>query len=199
MGSKWQETVCFAGFLVEGKGHDWWYYVNVGVCHSSNEFIGAFDSISVQDTPEKPIKLSKSQIRERKKQENIEKQRELRLADLCQRGTMKWNKKRAHHDQTRSYSSFFAHRSQKDELRRDHRVEIRSKSLSMLSSGEFQGYIAMNLLIIDHLAVVVIFEHSFYIFDKRRHLQDKQESDPSFYVALEQLNIACHGRFIFKY
>jgi len=44
----------------------------------------------------------------------------------------------------------------------------------------------MNLLIINHLAVVIIFEHSFYIFDKRRYLQDQQEFVPSFYVALEQ-------------
>ncbi|KAG2114990.1 hypothetical protein BD769DRAFT_1673306 [Suillus cothurnatus] len=35
-------------------------------------------------------------------------------------------------------------------------------------------------------AVVIIFEHSFYIFDKRRYLQDQQEFVPSFYVALEQ-------------
>ncbi|KAG1848826.1 hypothetical protein C8R48DRAFT_391748 [Suillus tomentosus] len=34
-------------------------------------------------------------------------------------------------------------------------------------------------------AVVIIFEHSFYIFDKRRYLQDK-ESNYSFHVALEQ-------------
>lgn len=43
----------------------------------------------------------------------------------------------------------------------------------------------MNLLIIDHLAAVIIFEHSFYIFDKRRHLQDQQESAPTYSVALE--------------
>ncbi|KAG1894751.1 uncharacterized protein F5891DRAFT_1194907 [Suillus fuscotomentosus] len=35
-------------------------------------------------------------------------------------------------------------------------------------------------------AAVIIFEHSFYICNKRRYLQDKQKSDPSFYVALEQ-------------
>ncbi|KAG2030121.1 hypothetical protein BDR03DRAFT_975028, partial [Suillus americanus] len=46
---------------------------------------------------------------------------------------------------------------------------------------------------IDHLAVVVIFEHSFYIFDKRRHLQDQQESVPSFYVALEQYVASPHA------
>jgi len=51
----------------------------------------------------------------------------------------------------------------------------------------------MNLLIIDHLAVVIIFEHSFYIFDKRRYLQDQQESAPSFYVALDQYMSSSHA------
>ncbi|KAG2052540.1 hypothetical protein BDR06DRAFT_957560 [Suillus hirtellus] len=50
----------------------------------------------------------------------------------------------------------------------------------------------MNLLIVDHLAVVIIFEHSFYIFDKRRYLQGK-ESEPSFYVALEQYMASPHA------
>ncbi|KAG1812007.1 hypothetical protein EV424DRAFT_114294 [Suillus variegatus] len=44
----------------------------------------------------------------------------------------------------------------------------------------------MNLLIIDNLAGVIIFEHSFYIFDKRRYIQDKKESESSFHIALEQ-------------
>jgi hypothetical protein len=51
----------------------------------------------------------------------------------------------------------------------------------------------MNLLIIDHLAVVVIFEHSFYIFDKRRYLQNQQESAPSFYVALDKYMSSSHA------
>ncbi|KAG1869331.1 hypothetical protein DFJ58DRAFT_742433 [Suillus subalutaceus] len=42
-------------------------------------------------------------------------------------------------------------------------------------------------------AVVIIFEHSFYIFDKRRHLQDQQESVPSFHVALEQYIVSPHA------
>ncbi|KAG2129693.1 uncharacterized protein EDB93DRAFT_1108619 [Suillus bovinus] len=70
-----------------------------------NAVIGALDSISVEDTSKKPVKLSKSRIRERKKQEKIEKRRELRLAEQrtilfarYQRGTMKQNKKRADHD-----------------------------------------------------------------------------------------------------
>ncbi|KAG2115599.1 hypothetical protein BD769DRAFT_1673124 [Suillus cothurnatus] len=42
-------------------------------------------------------------------------------------------------------------------------------------------------------AVVIIFEHSFYIFDKRRYLQDQQEFVPSFYVALEQYILSPHA------
>ncbi|KAG1883897.1 uncharacterized protein F5891DRAFT_1242249 [Suillus fuscotomentosus] len=51
----------------------------------------------------------------------------------------------------------------------------------------------MNLLIIGHLAVVIIFERSFYIFDKRRYLQDKKESDRLFHVALEQYMASPHA------
>ncbi|KAG2335632.1 hypothetical protein BDR05DRAFT_333954 [Suillus weaverae] len=51
----------------------------------------------------------------------------------------------------------------------------------------------MNPLIIDHLAVVIIFEHSFFIFDKRRYLRDQQESDPSFYAALDQYTASPHA------
>ncbi|KAG2062885.1 hypothetical protein BDR04DRAFT_739241 [Suillus decipiens] len=41
-------------------------------------------------------------------------------------------------------------------------------------------------LITDDLAAVIIFEHSFYIFDKRHYLKEEQKSAPSFHVALEQ-------------
>ncbi|KAG2086378.1 uncharacterized protein F5147DRAFT_781641 [Suillus discolor] len=51
----------------------------------------------------------------------------------------------------------------------------------------------MNLLIIDHLAVVIIFEHSFYIFDKWRYLHHQQGSVPSFYVALKQYLASVHA------
>ncbi|KAG2046270.1 hypothetical protein BDR06DRAFT_195612 [Suillus hirtellus] len=51
----------------------------------------------------------------------------------------------------------------------------------------------MNLLIIDHLAAVIMFEHSFYVFDRRRYLQDKQTYDPSFYVGLEQYIASPHA------
>ncbi|KAG1779971.1 hypothetical protein EV702DRAFT_1043350 [Suillus placidus] len=51
----------------------------------------------------------------------------------------------------------------------------------------------MNPLIIDHLAVVIIFEHSYFIYDKRRHLRDRRESGPSFYAALEQYTASPHA------
>ncbi|KAG1778000.1 hypothetical protein EV702DRAFT_206806 [Suillus placidus] len=41
-------------------------------------------------------------------------------------------------------------------------------------------------------AAVIIFEHSFYIFDKQRYLQDKQKPVPSFHVALEQYIVSPH-------
>jgi hypothetical protein len=67
------------------------------------------------------------------------------------------------------------------------------ENIVQLISGKFRGYVATNLLIINHLAVVIIFEHSFYIFDKRRYLQDQQEFVPSFYVALEQYILSPHA------
>jgi len=51
----------------------------------------------------------------------------------------------------------------------------------------------MNLLIIDHLAAVVIFEHSFYVFDRRRSLQDRLTRNPSFYVVLGQYIASSHA------
>jgi hypothetical protein len=51
----------------------------------------------------------------------------------------------------------------------------------------------VNLLIIDYLAVGIILEHSFYLLDKRRYLQDKDKSVPSFYVALEQYVASPHA------
>src|SRR5712692_3833836 len=60
------------------------------------------------------------------------------------------------------------------------------ENVVQLSSGEFSGDVLLNRLIMDHLATVIIFQRSFFIFDQRRHLQDQQESAPSFDVALEQ-------------
>jgi hypothetical protein len=59
------------------------------------------------------------------------------------------------------------------------------ENMVQLISGEFGGYVAMNLLIIDHLAAVIIFEHSFYIYDKRRHLRNQRNFAPTFKAALE--------------
>ncbi|KAG2346412.1 hypothetical protein BDR05DRAFT_783335 [Suillus weaverae] len=42
-------------------------------------------------------------------------------------------------------------------------------------------------------AVVIIFEHSYFIYDKRRYLRDQQESGPSFYTALEQYTASPHA------
>jgi hypothetical protein len=67
------------------------------------------------------------------------------------------------------------------------------ENVVQLSSGEFGGCVAMNLLIIDHLAAVIIFERSFYIHDKRHHLGDLQESDPSHNVALELYMTSPHA------
>ncbi|KIK34438.1 hypothetical protein CY34DRAFT_17719 [Suillus luteus UH-Slu-Lm8-n1] len=91
------------------------------------------------------------------------------------------------------------------DLTPEQREEMRSRVLSaasgssplenivQLSSGEFGGYVAMKLLIIDHLAAVIIFEHSFYIYDKRRHLHDQQKSTPSHNVALELYMASPHA------
>ncbi|KAG2049900.1 hypothetical protein BDR06DRAFT_681708 [Suillus hirtellus] len=56
----------------------------------------------------------------------------------------------------------------------------------------------MNLLIIDHLAVVIILEHSFYVFNKLRYLQHQQKSIPSFYVSLEQYITSPHATAVRK-
>ncbi|KAG1760617.1 hypothetical protein EDD22DRAFT_900285 [Suillus occidentalis] len=67
------------------------------------------------------------------------------------------------------------------------------ENIAQVISGEFRSYVAMNLLIIDHLAAVIIFEHSFYIYDKRRHLRDQQKSAPSYNVALELYMTSPHA------
>jgi hypothetical protein len=72
------------------------------------------------------------------------------------------------------------------------------ENIVQLSSGEFGGYIAMNLLIIDHLAAIIIFEHSFYIHDKRCYLWDPQESVTSFELALEQYIASPHADAVKK-
>ncbi|KAG2339536.1 hypothetical protein BDR05DRAFT_951033 [Suillus weaverae] len=110
-----------------------------------------------------------------------------------------------------------AHSSQREDLLENHQTVMRSRLLSVivhmflmlrmsqasassplenilqLSSGECCGYVATNPLIIDHLAIAIIFEHSYFLFDKRRYLQDWQESGPSFYAALERYTASPHA------
>ncbi|KAG2125435.1 hypothetical protein DEU56DRAFT_825045, partial [Suillus clintonianus] len=42
-------------------------------------------------------------------------------------------------------------------------------------------------------AAVIIFEHSFYVFEKRRYLKDRQRPVPSFIEALEQYMASPHA------
>ncbi|KAG1813469.1 hypothetical protein EV424DRAFT_58845 [Suillus variegatus] len=86
-----------------------------------------------------------------------------------------------------------AHRSQADHLRDDHCAVIQSKLLSV-ACGLSPLHNVVQLI----SAVVIIFEHSFYIFDKRRYLQDKGQSDPSFYIALEQYMSSPHAAAVVK-
>ncbi|KAG2040186.1 hypothetical protein BDR03DRAFT_145275 [Suillus americanus] len=51
----------------------------------------------------------------------------------------------------------------------------------------------MKLFIIDHLAAIIIFEHSFHIFDKQRYLQNQQESVPPLDIALERYIASPHA------
>ncbi|KAG2137463.1 hypothetical protein DEU56DRAFT_803627 [Suillus clintonianus] len=62
------------------------------------------------------------------------------------------------------------------------RTEMRSRILSVTSASAspFEQILQLGS------AAVIIFEHSFYIFDQRRHLKDQQESVSSFHVALER-------------
>ncbi|KAG1795017.1 uncharacterized protein HD556DRAFT_1442346 [Suillus plorans] len=81
-----------------------------------------------------------------------------------------------------------AHRSQEDELRNDHRAEIWSRLLSAASNSPPLENIGQLIF-----AAVIIFEHSFYIFDKRHYLQDRRKSDSSFHVTLEQYMASPHA------
>ncbi|KAG1887923.1 uncharacterized protein F5891DRAFT_1177438 [Suillus fuscotomentosus] len=80
-----------------------------------------------------------------------------------------------------------------DKLRDDHCAVIQSKLLSV-ACGLSPLHNVVQLI----SAAVIIFEHSFYIFDKRRYLQDKGQSDPSFYVALEQYMSSPHAAAVVK-
>jgi len=80
------------------------------------------------------------------------------------------------------------HCQKTDDLHDDHCVEIRSRLLSAASHSSPLENIVQLIS-----AVAIIFEHSFYIFDKRRYIQDKKESDSSFHVALEQYMASPHA------
>ncbi|KAG2137873.1 uncharacterized protein EDB93DRAFT_754704 [Suillus bovinus] len=69
-----------------------------------------------------------------------------------------------------------------------HRTEMRSRLLSVASgSSPLENTVQLSS------AVVIIFEHSFYIYDNWRYLQDQQKSDPSYYLALEQYMASPHA------
>ncbi|KAG2131592.1 uncharacterized protein EDB93DRAFT_1311390 [Suillus bovinus] len=70
----------------------------------------------------------------------------------------------------------------------EHAANMRSRLLSVAS-----GSSALENIVQLGSAVVVIFEHSFYIYDKQRYLQDQQESVRSFDVALEQYIASSHA------
>ncbi|KAG1903031.1 uncharacterized protein F5891DRAFT_1020024 [Suillus fuscotomentosus] len=86
-----------------------------------------------------------------------------------------------------------AHCSQFDQLCDTHCIEIQSKLLPVAPS--LSPLVDVVQLI---SAVVIIFERSFYIYDERRNLQDKQRSRPSFYVALEQYILSPHAAAVRK-
>jgi hypothetical protein len=65
---------------------------------------------------------------------------------------------------------------------------MKSRLLSVVSGSSPLGIIVQLIS-----AAVIIFEHSFYIFDKRRYLRDQPESVPSFRVALEQYMASPHA------
>lgn len=78
--------------------------------------------------------------------------------------------------------------TKRDDLRRNHRAEIRSRLLSVAF-----GSSPLESIVQPISAAVIIFEHSFYIFDKQRYRQDQHKSVPSFYVALEQYMASPHA------
>ncbi|KAG1838618.1 hypothetical protein C8R48DRAFT_104104 [Suillus tomentosus] len=64
---------------------------------------------------------------------------------------------------------------------------MRSRLLSMASDSSSPSENIVQLC----SALVIVFEHSFYIFDKRPHF--RPQSVPSFYVALEQYMASQHA------
>ncbi|KAG2335953.1 hypothetical protein BDR05DRAFT_180387 [Suillus weaverae] len=67
-------------------------------------------------------------------------------------------------------------------------AEMRSRLLSVATgSSPLENILQLSS------AAVIIFEHSFYIFDTRRHLRDQQQSVPSVHVALERYMASPHA------
>ncbi|KAG2126208.1 hypothetical protein DEU56DRAFT_916126 [Suillus clintonianus] len=65
---------------------------------------------------------------------------------------------------------------------------MRSRLLSVVSgSSPLETFVQLSS------AAIIIFEHSFYIFDKRRHLQDQQNSVSSHIEALERHMASPHA------
>ncbi|KAG2110121.1 hypothetical protein DEU56DRAFT_920208 [Suillus clintonianus] len=71
----------------------------------------------------------------------------------------------------------------------DQCTEMRSRILSVTSpsASPFEQIFQLGS------AAVIIFEHSFYVFDQRRHAKDQQESVPSVDVALERYMASPHA------
>ncbi|KAG2344556.1 hypothetical protein BDR05DRAFT_998949 [Suillus weaverae] len=75
-----------------------------------------------------------------------------------------------------------------EQLLRSERAVMWSRLLSVASgSSPLENILQLSS------AAVIIFEHSFYIFNKWCYLQDRQESGPSFYIALEQYTASPHA------
>ncbi|KAG1858735.1 hypothetical protein DFJ58DRAFT_294615 [Suillus subalutaceus] len=71
---------------------------------------------------------------------------------------------------------------------RDDRTAMGSRLLSAASGSSSLGKIVQL-----SSAAVIILEHSFYIFEKRRYPRDKPDSVPSCLVALEQYMASPHA------
>ncbi|KAG1777991.1 hypothetical protein EV702DRAFT_1196787 [Suillus placidus] len=82
----------------------------------------------------------------------------------------------------------FNFRSYFDQLNQSRREEMRSRLLSVTSgSSPLENILQLSS------AAVIIFEHSYFILDKWRYLQDRQEYGPSFYAALERYLASPHA------
>jgi predicted ribosome quality control (RQC) complex YloA/Tae2 family protein len=82
---------------------------------------------------------------------------------------------------------------QRENLGRSDCEKMQSRLFSVaFGSSPFENILQLSS------AASIVFEHSFYIFDKSRHLQDQQKSVPSFYVALEEYMESPHAAAVRK-